>query len=240
MILALGLAGCATADQHNQLDERVAQLEEKVKAIEAAPKSGAPAAAAAADPAAEKKAKELYEKINELAGKGKMEEAKKEMATLMSDYAATTMAKRARKMAAELEVVGNPVPTDWNSKVEKWYQGEGAVNLTEGTTLVVFWEEWCPHCKREVPELMATYDKFNSKGLGVVGMTKITRSSTEEKVLAFAKEKKVNYPLAKEGGGLSSAFNVSGIPAAAVVKDGKIVWRGHPARLNDDMLNSWL
>ena len=38
---------------------------------------------------------------------------------------------------------------------------------------------------------------------------------------------------------MSQHFNVSGIPAAAVVKDGKIVWRGHPARLTDEMIQGW-
>ncbi len=74
----------------------------------------------------------------------------------------------------------------------------------------------------------------------MVGLTKITRSATEEKVNEFIKENKLGYPTAKEGGDLSKAFNVSGIPAAAVVKGGKIVWRGHPGRLNDDMIKGWL
>ncbi len=43
-----------------------------------------------------------------------------------------------------------------------------------------------------------------------------------------------------ETGKLTEYFNVSGIPAAAVVKDGKIVWRGHPIRLTDEMLKNWL
>ena len=28
--------------------------------------------------------------------------------------------------------------------------------------------------------------------------------------------------------------------AAAVVKDGKVVWRGHPGKLTDDMFKAWL
>jgi thioredoxin-like negative regulator of GroEL len=50
----------------------------------------------------------------------------------------------------------------------------------------------------------------------------------------------VDYPIAKETGELSRYFNVSGIPAAAVIKDGKVVWRGHPAQLKEDQLKSWL
>ncbi len=242
LTLVLALAGCATAEQHLQLEQKVAQLEERVAALEKAPKaaSGAAAPAAAADPAAEEAAKALYEQISDQVSKGQMDEAKKNMDELTSKYAATTMAKRARKLAAELEVVGKAVPSSWSKNIEKYYQGEGNVNLSSGTTLVVFWEVWCPHCRREVPELKATYEKFQGKGLGVVGLTKITRSATEEKVVEFVKEQSVNYPMAKEDGTLSQEFNVSGIPAAAVVKDGKIIWRGHPARLNDELLTGWL
>jgi hypothetical protein len=39
---------------------------------------------------------------------------------------------------------------------------------------------------------------------------------------------------------VASHFGVSGIPAAAVVKGGKVVWRGHPARLSEQMLKDWL
>ena len=125
--------------------------------------------------------------------------------------------------------------------IEKWYQGEGDIDLTKGTTLVVFWEVWCPHCRREVPNVKETVSKYGDKGLQVVGLTKVTRSSTEEKVTEFIKEHDLNYPVAKEkDGALSKYFNVSGIPAAAVVKDGEIVWRGHPARLSDDMIKGWL
>jgi len=237
LVLSLALVGCATADQHQTLEARVAQLEQKVEALEKAPKS---AGAAAADPAAEEAAKKLYESISAKVAKGEMDAAKKEMSELTTKYASTTMAKRARKMAAELEVVGKAVPAEWSKNIEKYYQGEGNVDLASGTTLVVFWEVWCPHCRREVPELKATYEKLNSKGLNVVGLTKITRSATEEKVTDFIKENELNYPTAKEDGTLSKEFNVSGIPAAAVVKDGKIIWRGHPARLNDELLTGWL
>ena len=30
-----------------------------------------------------------------------------------------------------------------------------------------------------------------------------------------------------------TGFNVTGIPAAALVKEGKVIWRGHPGRLDD-------
>ena len=59
----------------------------------------------------------------------------------------------------------------------------------------------------------------------MVGLTKLTRGKSKEEAMSFLQEKNVTYPVAKESGDLSKHFNVSGIPAAAVVKDGTIVWR---------------
>lgn len=234
--LAVALAGCATTEQVDELTKKVDALEEKVTALEAKGGGGG----SAVDPQKEEAAKKLYDEITALIQKGDMEPAKAKADTLQKQYGTTTVYKRARKLIAELEVVGKPVPSSWASSVEKWYQGEGEVDLSSGTTLLVFWEVWCPHCRREVPELKATYESFKGKGLDVVGFTKITRSATEDKVVEFMKEQAVTYPTAKENGELSQVFNVSGIPAAAVVKDGKIIWRGHPARLNDEMLKGWI
>ena len=88
--------------------------------------------------------------------------------------------------------------------------------------------------------MQTLYDGLKGEGLQVVGLTKITRSSTEEKVTSFIADKQISYPLAKESGEISSYFNVSGIPAAAVLKDGKVVWRGHPAQLNEAKLKAWM
>ena len=132
-----------------------------------------------------------------------------------------------------------------NPNITSWYTSEGDLSLESGVTLLVFFEEWCPHCKREVPKMQKIHDDFKGQGLQMVGLTKITRSSTPEKVDSFIKDQKLSYPMAKEvvkdgKGNLSTHFSVRGVPAAAVVKGGKVVWRGHPGRLNDDMIKSWL
>ena len=238
MFIALLASGCATADRVQTLEDRIAELEGKVEELASRPATAA-ARTDAVDPAAEEAAQQLYAEITELVKAGSLNEAKAKVEILTSKYASTKTARRAKKVAAELEVIGKPAPTSLT--IEKWYQGESEVNIASGKpTLVVFWEEWCPHCKREVPNLNETYGKYKGQGLQVVGLTKITRKSTEESVTAFIAEKEVAYPMAKETGDMSSYFNVSGIPAAAVVKDGTIVWRGHPARLTDEMIQGWL
>ncbi len=231
--------GCATADQVKQLEERIAQLEEDAKnapAGKTAPKR---------DDKAEKAAAAILKEVNDALAKGDITGAKAKVGQLKAKHANTSAYKRGgARLERELAVVGKPAPA--TLEIEKWLANKADVDLnSESPTLLVFWEHWCPHCKREVPKMQKIYDDYKGQGLQMVGLTKVTRSSTEAKVLEFVKDNKLSYPMAKEQvkdgkGNLSSHFSVRGVPAAAVVKGGKIVWRGHPGRLNDTMIKSWL
>lgn len=208
------------------LENRLATLEKKIDEL-------------AQGPALENAANSQLSQIRALASKGQMEEAQKLAANFQKQYGRTDTARKARSFLAELSVVGRPAPASLD--VEKWFTDGSGVNMAEAkATLFVFWEEWCPHCRREVPKMKQVYETYHDQGLEVVGLTKLTRGATEEKVLAFIEQNQLTYPIAKEKGDLSQQFAVSGIPAAAVVKDGKIVWRGHPARLTEDLLKGFL
>lgn len=238
LLSALLFTGCATADQVKELNEKVEAMEKKVAELEKAPKA-ATAKADGADTAAESAAQGLLKEMQEAMGKNDIAAAKAKYAEIEKKYSSTRTFRRASKMGKELEVFGKKAPASLT--VDEWYIGDAsAVNLSEGVSLLVFWEVWCPHCKREVPNIQKTYNTYKSKGLQLVGLTKLTRGKSKDDAMGFLQEKNVTYPIAKEDGSLSTHFNVSGIPAAAVVKDGTIVWRGHPARLTDDMLNGWL
>lgn len=234
------LAGCATADRVQELEDRLAEAEAKLASLQAAPAAqGGNAAAAAAEDPREEAAGAMYEEIAALINDGRMTEAQAKIGQMEEQFADTRAWRRARKTAQELAVIGKEAPDSLS--IDQWFQGEGEVNISaDQPTLIVFFEEWCPHCKREVPKMQATYERFQGRGLQVIGLTKVTRRSTVETVASFIEEQNVGYPIAKEDGSVSQYFNVSGIPAAAVVKDGQIVWRGHPARLNDEMIEGWL
>ena len=75
----------------------------------------------------------------------------------------------------------------------------------------------------------------------MVGVTRMSKGVTEEQAQSFISDLGVTYPNAKDvGDTLSRYYNVTGIPAAAVVKDGKVVWRGGPHKLTDAFLQQWL
>src|SRR5690606_36388063 len=96
-----------------------------------------------------------------------------------------------KRLREQMEVVGKSITS---LQIDEWYQGE--TSLADGkATLLVFWEVWCPHCKREVPKLQATYEKFKGEGLNVIGLTKLTRGKTADEAKSFISEQNVGYPM---------------------------------------------
>jgi len=244
LVLALPAFGGKGDDaQIEALEAKVETLEAKIDALGSkldahfAGLDAKLAELAAGPEAREGKARAMLTEVNQAIGKGEFDQARTLLANMEKQYGTTQAFRQARSLKQELEVFGKDSPADLS--VEKWFQGEAAIDDGQAT-LIVFWEVWCPHCKREVPKLEKIYNDYKDQGLNVVGLTKLTRDTKEEVAADFIKTQNVTYPMGKETGGASSYFNVSGIPAAAVVKDGKIVWRGHPARLTEEMLKGWL
>ena len=98
-----------------------------------------------------------------------------------------------------------------------------------------------PYSYRAIPKLEETYAEYKERGLRIVGMTKVTRSATDEKVLDFLEQKGLSFPMARHDGTLEPVLNPGGgVPSAAVVKDNKVLWRGHPASMSEAMLDAVL
>ncbi|MFT7519720.1 MAG: thiol-disulfide isomerase/thioredoxin [Kiritimatiellia bacterium] len=252
--LALGGCGDEVTSQIDTMMTGSAELSQKIEQLETRANklsedlAKAPTAPSAAgqnpqkpnmtpeQEAKEKEAFEVWKTMRTAFHDGKYQEARTIIARIRKDFADTEAPEHLQEFEESLAVIGSDAP---KLTVEEWYTGETA--FTEGkATIVVFWEVWCPHCKREVPELQVTYDKFKDAGLNVVGLTQLSNDTTEEQVKAFLAENKVSYPMAKINQDLPSFFKVQGVPAAAVVKDGKIVWRGHPDGLTEDRIQAWL
>jgi thiol-disulfide isomerase/thioredoxin len=233
----VGSAGCSDPELANRLGE----LETRIAEVEKAQAERGPANARAKAPEPdpnEGPAAALLKEASEAAEGMKYDDAKAKIAELKEKYPKTRAARAVARLENEIQVIGSDSGT---LSVDQWFQGEG-FDLNGGkATMLVFWEVWCPHCKREVPKLEEMHNKYKAQGFQMIGLTKMTRNITEEEVRGFISEKGVTYPMAKEkGNDMSERFGVRGIPAAAVVKDGKVVWRGHPAKVNDDMISQWI
>jgi thiol-disulfide isomerase/thioredoxin len=101
----------------------------------------------------------------------------------------------------------------------KTYNGRFAV--------VNFWATWCVPCKEEMPDLAAIQNDYAALGVQVIGVT-ADAEKDKAKVLKFAREVKVNFPIWV---GLTNpqmeSFGVGkALPATVIVnREGKIIWR---------------
>lgn len=140
----------------------------------------------------------------------------------------------AARRATELAIVGKPAT---KPDADRWYTPV-EINAAATTTVLIFFESWCPHCQQELPKLPDLACHWSPAGVQFVALTKLSQGATD----ADVQRDIVTHGLLgiavghERDGAMSEAYGVTGIPAAAVVKDGFVVWRGHPAQLDDAMV----
>ena len=237
------LAAFALACSDPELENRVRELEERLADVEA--RSQAPAAAAvpaALPPVAsaerENAAALVLRDASQAIDALDWDEARTALDRLRSEYGDTRAAKASARLVSEVEAIGKP---EAPLEVERWVTGS-ADDLRSGrATVYLFWEAWCSHCQRDIPRMAELYQRNRGKGLRMVGVTRMSKGVTEDQAQKFLGELGVGYPNAQDRGEtLSRYYNVTGIPAAAIVKDGKVVWRGGPHKLTDSFVQQWL
>ena len=111
--------------------------------------------------------------------------------------------------------------------------GKGKLSLASlrGHPVIVnFWATWCEPCKKESAELEATYRRYRSRGLVVVG---VDTSDVTGDIRAFTRKHDLTYPVVLRGQRLSvRAYGITGVPESFFVdRRGTIV--GHvPGGIN--------
>ena len=115
----------------------------------------------------------------------------------------------------------------------------GAAPLLENRLLLVdFWATWCEPCRTSIPALNALQAKFAEKGLTVIGVTQ----ESEKFVQPFLQMVPMHYASAADGNpSLYRALHIKALPYAMFVSpNGKIVWRGQPDEIDDDLVERLL
>ena len=90
--------------------------------------------------------------------------------------------------------------------------------------LVDFWATWCPPCRGETPNVVATYQKYHDKGFEIVGISLDQDKAALKKYVA---DNKMPWPQYFDGKGWDSAigtrFGIDSIPAMWLIgKDGVV------------------
>ena len=79
--------------------------------------------------------------------------------------------------------------------------------------LVDFWATWCGPCLLELPNVLATYDRYHPRGFEIVG---ISLDQDEQKLRAFTRDRNMNWQQFFDGKGwqnrLALKYGVESIP----------------------------
>ncbi len=154
-------------------------------------------------------------------------------------FAADAPAAEAEKPEITLKM-GDPAP---EFKVTQWFKGEPVTVDDKGTFIIECWATWCGPCIAAFPHL-SEIAKANEGKISVIGVNVWERKSMDE-VKAFVETQgdKMSYHVAEDGDKVITdkwlkAAGRNGIPCAFVVDKGKVAWIGHPAALDQKLLDS--
>jgi len=103
-----------------------------------------------------------------------------------------------------------------------------------GVVLLDFWATWCGPCRQELPNVVATYQKFHTQGFDVVSVS-LDEPRNGPALLEFVQEHNMTWPQIYDGLYWNSAvavlYGIKAIPCPVLVDgdNGKIIAQGADA-----------
>jgi len=123
-------------------------------------------------------------------------------------------------------LVGKPLPDMALPRLG----GAEAVELRSAlgrVTFVTLWANWCPPCRRELPEFQELFDTYQDKGFRVLAVC-VDKKEDTAAAKAFADQKKLTFDLLSDvEGQLAKELMVRSIPTLLVVDSKGIIREVH-------------
>lgn len=158
---------------------------------------------------------------------------------MISRVIATAMVLAATGIVTAKELkIGDKAPP---LTIEQWVKGS-PVDPTKGGAepiyVVEFWATWCGPCRQSIPHLSELQKHFDKK-VTVVGVSNETPAVIKSFLRTW--DKRMQYTVAVDKDNKTSeaymeAAGINGIPHSFIVKEGKLVWHGHPMEMDEQLV----
>lgn len=94
-------------------------------------------------------------------------------------------------------------------------------NNKDKVIILDLWATWCPPCRKEIPGFINLYNKYQGKGVEILGIAFDENGLTA--VPPFVKKMGINYPVYVGGGDIAQAYDLQAYPTTIIYgKDGKV------------------
>lgn len=139
--------------------------------------------------------------------------------------ALTLLAFRLTAQIGNRSAIGSPAP-DFELALYSNYRADlpEKVRLSDlrgRVVLINFWASWCLECKKEAPDLEATYQRFKDRGVTFIGVDYL---DTERFAYDFLREYNVSYANGIDlQQRIAMLYRITGVPETFVVDKNGII-----------------
>jgi outer membrane protein assembly factor BamD (BamD/ComL family)/thiol-disulfide isomerase/thioredoxin len=185
--------------------------------------------------------KALYRLAGVLLGQNRVSIARETFQEIVDRFPQSSEAGKSREKLVGLALVGKQAPA---LRVREWVGGpaQDLAALRGRVVMLEFWAMWCPHCRASLPKTEKLQERFGSRGLVVIGVSRERTGYEADKIRKFVESRPMGFATGiDDGGKTSDAYGIENIPCAVVIdRQGLVRWHGHPEYLTDQVIEDML